>query len=48
MAFLAYYLHWPREELMTLAHGERHEWCARVSAINKEQSGAPDNLFEAL
>ncbi|MDR1669896.1 MAG: hypothetical protein LBR76_08055 [Oscillospiraceae bacterium] len=46
MAFLAYYLHWPRSEVMALAHGERQEWCARVSGINKELSGSPDNIFE--
>ncbi len=46
MAFLAYYFHWPRSEVMNLAHGERQEWCARVSGINKELTGSPDNLFE--
>jgi hypothetical protein len=46
MAFLAYYLHWQREDLMMLPHYERQEWCSRVSAINRDLSGAPDNIFE--
>jgi hypothetical protein len=46
MAFLAYYLHWPRAELLALPHWERHEWCRRVTGINKELTGAPDNIFE--
>lgn len=46
MAFLAYYFHWSRENVMTLPHYERQEWCRRVSGINKELSGAPDNVFE--
>jgi predicted secreted protein len=39
IAFLAYYLHWPREELMRLDHRERRRWCKEVSAINQKLSG---------
>nr|DAN03010.1 MAG TPA: hypothetical protein [Bacteriophage sp.] len=39
MAFLGYYLHWPREELMNLDHRERRRWCAEVSGINQNLSG---------
>jgi hypothetical protein len=39
IAFLAYYLHWPRRELMDLDHRERRRWCEEVSAINKKLSG---------
>ena len=29
MAFVGYYLHWPRHELLALEHGERRQWVAR-------------------
>lgn len=46
MAFLAYYLHWPRRELMELEHGERRRWCREVSAINKKLSGDEQKRIE--
>jgi len=36
MAFLGYYLHWSKEELMDLDHLERRRWCEEVSEINKK------------
>ena len=36
MSFLAYYFHWPRNEIMNLDHSERRAWCAQVSRINEE------------
>jgi len=36
MAFLAYYLHWPRGELLELAHLERRRWVEEVSRLNRE------------
>ncbi len=38
MAFLGYYMHWPREELMELDHRERRRWCEEISAINRKLS----------
>ena len=35
VAFLAYYMHWPLEQLLALEHGERRQWAAEVSAINR-------------
>jgi len=46
MAFLAYYLHWPKDELMHLEHRERRRWCMEVSAINKKLSGTQKGTFE--
>jgi hypothetical protein len=40
LAFLAYYLHWPAEELLALEHGERRRWVAEVSRINDELTRA--------
>jgi hypothetical protein len=36
IAFIAYYLHWPREQIMSLDHRERQKWVAEVSKINQQ------------
>jgi len=36
VAFIAYYLHWPREQIMALDHRERQTWVAEISRINKQ------------
>ncbi len=36
VAFIAYYFHWPREEIMSLEHGERRHWCEEISRVNKK------------
>ena len=36
VAFIAYYLHWPREQIMALDHRERQQWVAEVSKINRQ------------
>jgi uncharacterized protein DUF6760 len=36
VAFIAYYLHWPHEQIMSLDHRERQRWAAEVSRINRE------------
>jgi hypothetical protein len=46
MAFLGYYLHWSRSELMNLEHFERRRWCDEVSAINKKLSPEQKDIFE--
>jgi hypothetical protein len=40
VAFIAYYLHWPREQIMALDHRERQTWVAEVSRINKQLNEA--------
>ncbi len=39
MTFLSYYLHWSRNDVMSLSHQERRRWCAEVSAVNQKLSG---------
>jgi hypothetical protein len=34
VAFLAYYLHWPYDQITTLDHRERQRWVTEVSKIN--------------
>jgi len=39
IGFLAYYLHWPMDDLMALTHGVRRRLLSEVSALNKAESG---------
>lgn len=36
IGFIAYYLHWPREQIMSLDHHERQNWVAEISRINRQ------------
>lgn len=45
-AFIGYYFHWGRDEIMRLSHLERIRWCEEISKINNELSGGPDNIFQ--
>jgi hypothetical protein len=36
MAYIAYHFHWPREEVMSLPHKERHRWVREISEINRK------------
>jgi len=43
VAFIAYYLHWPHEQIMSLDHLERRRWVGEVSRINKQLNEAAKN-----
>lgn len=36
VAYLAYHLHWPLDEILSMEHQERHMWIKEVSEINKK------------
>ncbi len=36
VAFIAYYLHWPQDQIMSFDHRERQRWVAEVSKINRQ------------
>ena len=36
VAFIAYYLHWPHEQIMSLDHHDRRRWVAEGSRINQQ------------
>ncbi|MCI9447243.1 MAG: hypothetical protein HFH36_07570 [Lachnospiraceae bacterium] len=40
-AFVAYYMHWGRTEILSLTHRERIRWCREISEINRKVSGKP-------
>ena len=46
MAFIAYYFHWPREEILALEHDERRRWCDEISRINREMNAEKRNIFD--
>ncbi len=35
VAFLAYYLHWPLDDILALEHADRRDWVTRVSELNR-------------
>jgi hypothetical protein len=35
VAYIAYYLHWPYDQIMALEHRERRQWVAEVAKLNK-------------
>jgi hypothetical protein len=35
VAFVAYHLHWPQEEIMRMEHADRRAWVTRVSDLNR-------------
>jgi hypothetical protein len=35
VAYLAYHVHWPHAQLMTLDHLERRRWVSEVAKINE-------------
>lgn len=35
VAYMAYYLHWPHDQIMQMPHRERHRWVQEVAFINE-------------
>ena len=46
VAFIAYYFHWPHDEIMQMDHGERRRWCVEISKINRKLNKEPENIFD--
>lgn len=42
-AFIAYYMHWSRRDILELPHRERHRWCREISNINSRLNQEPEN-----
>jgi hypothetical protein len=42
VAFLAYYFHWSRGEILDLSNLERRRWVEEVSNLNREINEAAD------
>ncbi|HEY5783454.1 MAG TPA: DUF6760 family protein [Microlunatus sp.] len=39
IAYVAYYLHWSREEILDLEHAERQRFVREIGALNSRISG---------
>ena len=35
VAYLAYYFHWPYDQIMGMEHRERLQWVAEIARINR-------------
>ena len=35
VAYIAYYLHWPLDDILELEHDARREWVEKIAEINK-------------
>jgi len=40
VAYIAYYFHWPYEQIMALEHRERQWWVAEIARINQQLNEA--------
>lgn len=40
VAYIAYYLHWKYEEIMSLEHRERQWWVAEIGKVNQKLNEA--------
>jgi hypothetical protein len=40
VAYLAYYLHWPYSQIMSLNHLERRRWSREVARLNERINDA--------
>ena len=41
--FIAYYMHWARDEIFSLSHLERIRWCGEISKINRRLNDTPES-----
>lgn len=48
IAFISYYFHWSRKEIMDLEHKERIRFCEEISNINMKMNGEEKkkNIFD--
>ncbi len=45
-AFIAYYFHWPQQEIWELPHEDRRRFCEEISEMHERMSGTrPNNPF---
>ncbi|MFB9329092.1 DUF6760 family protein [Paenibacillus aurantiacus] len=48
--FIAYYFHWPHDDIMNMEHRERRRWCEEISRINRKLNDDEDkvNVFDVF
>ncbi|WP_320447943.1 DUF6760 family protein [Candidatus Roseilinea sp. NK_OTU-006] len=40
VAYLAYYFHWPLDDILNLEHAERRQWVEQLAGINRRLNQA--------
>ncbi len=45
MAYIAYYFHWPHEQIMQMEHAVRQQWVAEIAKINRRLNEALDEAM---
>ena len=40
VAYVSYYFHWPRHEVLALEHSERQHWVRQIASINRRLNQA--------
>ncbi|MDY6892242.1 MAG: DUF6760 family protein [Chloroflexota bacterium] len=38
VAYIAYYLHWPLDDILMMEHDDRREWVEKIAEINRRLS----------
>jgi hypothetical protein len=36
VAYIAYYFHWPLQDIIEMEHQDRRQWAEKIAAINKK------------
>ncbi|MBR4529358.1 MAG: hypothetical protein IKO80_03655 [Lachnospiraceae bacterium] len=48
MAFISYYFHWSREEVLAIDHRSRRRWCGEISGINEKLNPSKDKKEKSI
>lgn len=50
VSFIAYYFHWPYEQILAMEHRERRRWCEEISRIhrNVNKETEKENVFDVF
>jgi hypothetical protein len=40
VAYIAYYFHWPLQEILGMEHQDRRQWAEKIAEINRKMSEA--------
>ena len=38
VAYIAYYFHWPLNEILEMEHQDRRQWAEKIAEINRKMS----------
>jgi hypothetical protein len=45
VAQLAYYFHWPHDQIMALEHRDRQRWIAELGRLHARLAGQPPSAY---